>query len=112
MNERCVKFRPTELQRIAGETIKQDYYPYITKLAEGGFNKVYLLRAKSGCEVIARIPTSIAGPPHYTTASKVATMDFLREGRRGQSTVSYGNGSASGSGSAGDVLAQLAVQGR
>ncbi|CAG7921350.1 unnamed protein product [Penicillium olsonii] len=39
---------------------------------------LFLLRAKNGREVIARIPTPVAGPPHYTTASKVATMDFLR----------------------------------
>jgi Predicted aminoglycoside phosphotransferase len=39
---------------------------------------VFLLRAKNGREVIARIPTPIAGPPHYTTASEVATMNFLR----------------------------------
>ncbi|CAG7918334.1 unnamed protein product [Penicillium olsonii] len=78
LNERYVKFRPTELQRIAGEAVQQDYRPYITMLAEGGFNKVFLLRAKNGREVIARIPTPVAGPPHYTTASEVATMDFLR----------------------------------
>ncbi|KAJ5551192.1 Mitochondria protein Fmp29 [Penicillium sp. DV-2018c] len=79
LNERYVKFRPTELQRIAGESIQQDYCPDIIKFAEGGFNKVFLLRAKNGHEVIARIPTPIAGPPHYTTASEVATMDFLRD---------------------------------
>ena len=39
---------------------------------------MFLLRAKDGREVIARIPTPIAGPSHYTTASEVATMDFLR----------------------------------
>ncbi|KAJ5240134.1 kinase-like domain-containing protein [Penicillium chermesinum] len=78
LNERYVKFRPTELQRIASEVVQQDYGSDITKLAEGGFNKVFILRAKNGHEVIARIPTPIAGPPHYTTASEVATMDFLR----------------------------------
>ncbi|KAL4886879.1 hypothetical protein BJY04DRAFT_176750 [Aspergillus karnatakaensis] len=78
LNERFVKFRPTALQHIAGEAIQQDYCPDILKLAEGGFNKVFLLRAKNGREVIARIPTPIAGPPHYTTGSEVATMDFLR----------------------------------
>lgn len=77
LNERYVKFRPTELQRIAGEAV-QDHCPDIAKLAEGGFNKVFLLRSKNGRELIARIPTPIAGPPHYTTASEVATMDFLR----------------------------------
>ena len=79
LNERYVKFRPTELQRIAGNALEQDYCPDIAKLAEGGFNKVFLLRAKNGREVVARIPTPVAGPPHYTTASEVATMDFLRD---------------------------------
>jgi len=32
----------------------------------------------NGYEVIARIPTPIAGPAHYTTASEVTTIDFLR----------------------------------
>ncbi|KAL4907063.1 hypothetical protein BDW74DRAFT_176665 [Aspergillus multicolor] len=71
-------FRPTELQRIAGKAVQQDYCPGIAKLAEGGFNKVFILRGRNGREVIARIPTPIAGPPHYTTASEVATMGFLR----------------------------------
>lgn len=39
---------------------------------------MFVLRARNGREVIARIPTPIAGPSHYTTASEVATMDFLR----------------------------------
>lgn len=51
LNERYVKFRPTELQRIAGNALEQDYCPDIAKLAEGGFNKVSLLRAKNGREV-------------------------------------------------------------
>lgn len=78
LNERFIKFRPAELQRIAGEAVQQDICPDISKLAEGGFNKVFILRARNGREVIARIPTPIAGPPRYTTASEVATMDFLR----------------------------------
>ncbi|KAK6810576.1 hypothetical protein RU639_013675 [Aspergillus parasiticus] len=78
LNERYVKFRPRELQRIAGEVMQQDDCPDIAKLAEGGFNKVFTLRATNGHEVIARIPTPIAGPARYTTASEVATMDFLR----------------------------------
>jgi aminoglycoside phosphotransferase (APT) family kinase protein len=72
------RFDQTELQRIAGEAIQQEDCPGIAKLAEGGFNKVFILRAKNGRELIARIPTPITGPAHYTTASEVATMDFLR----------------------------------
>lgn len=48
------------------------------KVTEGGFNKIFLFTMDNGYEVIARIPTPIAGPAHYTTASEVATMDFLR----------------------------------
>ncbi|KAF7718705.1 Uncharacterized protein PECH_001486 [Penicillium ucsense] len=77
LNERYVKFRPTELQRIAGEAMQQAHCPDIAMLAEGGFNKVFILRAKNGREVIARIPTPIAGLAYYTTASEVATMGFL-----------------------------------
>ena len=60
------------------QAIGQDL-PNLDKIAEGGFNKIFLLNgAGNGREVIARIPTPIAGPPHYTTASEVATMNFLR----------------------------------
>lgn len=63
---------------MAGKAIGQDWCSRVKKIAEGGFNKVFLLTADDGHEVIARIPTPIAGPPHYTTASEVATIDFLR----------------------------------
>lgn len=51
---------------------------YPDKITEGGFNKIYFLGADDGSEVFARISTPIAGPAHYTTASEVATMNFLR----------------------------------
>lgn len=51
---------------------------YIEKIAEGGFNKIFVLRSDNGCEVIVRIPTPIAGSPHYTTASEMAALNFLR----------------------------------
>ncbi|KAF8834547.1 hypothetical protein BDN67DRAFT_992640 [Paxillus ammoniavirescens] len=41
-------------------------------------NRVFLLRFDSGHEAIVRFPTPLAGPPHFTTASEVATIDFLR----------------------------------
>ncbi|KAL3443689.1 hypothetical protein BJX65DRAFT_320472 [Aspergillus insuetus] len=47
-------------------------------LCQGVHGLSFILRAQNGREVIARIPTPIAGPPHYTTSSEVATMDFLR----------------------------------
>ena len=50
----------------------------MSKLGEGNFNKTFLLKMDNGAEVIARIPHPNAGPPHFTTASEVATLCFLR----------------------------------
>jgi hypothetical protein len=50
----------------------------IFKLTEGRSSKVFLLEMEDGFEAIAKIPTPIAGPSYYSTASEVATMDFLR----------------------------------
>ena len=49
------------------------------KLPEGLFNRAFLLVMDNGSEVIARIPTSVAGPAHFVTASEVATMEFMRD---------------------------------
>jgi len=49
-----------------------------TKLPEGNFNKTFLVTMSDGREVIARLPNPNAGRPHYTTASEVATMDYVR----------------------------------
>ncbi|KAG5293793.1 phosphotransferase enzyme family protein [Histoplasma capsulatum G186AR] len=48
------------------------------KLAEGGSNKVFRLTMDDGTTAIARIPHPNMGPPFKTTASEVATMDFVR----------------------------------
>ena len=47
------------------------------KLPEGLFNIVFLLSNTDGAEVIARVPTSLAGPPYLTTASEVATLKLM-----------------------------------
>jgi aminoglycoside phosphotransferase len=49
----------------------------MTKIAES-FNRVLLLKFDNGTEAVALFPTQMAGPPHFTTASEVATMEFLR----------------------------------
>ncbi len=78
MAERYVRFNVPELMRTAATAVGRDRCVDIMKVTEGGFNKIFLLTMDDGYEVIARIPTPIAGPAHYTTASEVATMDFLR----------------------------------
>ncbi len=62
---------------VAANAVHREECVKIEKLAEGGFNKVFLLTMNDGYKVIARIPTSIAGPPGFTTASEVATLDLL-----------------------------------
>ncbi|KAH8704499.1 kinase-like domain-containing protein [Phaeosphaeriaceae sp. PMI808] len=51
----------------------------ITKLPEGNFNKTFIATMQDGRELIARLPNPNAGRPHYTTASEVATMAYVRD---------------------------------
>lgn len=67
-----------ELQRIAAGSIGANKCISMMKLAEGSYNKTFYLIMDNGSTVIARIPHPIAGPKYYTTASEVATMDFVR----------------------------------
>ncbi|KAL1965694.1 hypothetical protein VTN77DRAFT_5194 [Rasamsonia byssochlamydoides] len=48
------------------------------KLTEGEIIKCFRLVMNDGQTVIARIPNPNAGPPSYTTASEVATMELVR----------------------------------
>ncbi|PGH35444.1 hypothetical protein GX50_01782 [[Emmonsia] crescens] len=78
LKERYVRFNVAELMRAAARAVDRQRCVRIIKLAEGGFNKVFLLTMDDGLEVVARIPTPIAGPSCYATASEVATVGFLR----------------------------------
>ncbi|WEW56950.1 hypothetical protein PRK78_002409 [Emydomyces testavorans] len=49
----------------------------ITKLPEGNFNKVFMMTMSNGQQLIVKIPNPNAGRKHYTTASEVATMNYL-----------------------------------
>lgn len=41
------------------------------------YNKAFILTMEDGKQVIARVPIPNAGRPHFTTASEVATIDFV-----------------------------------
>jgi hypothetical protein len=77
LRERYIKFNVEELKRIAAESIGAKSCVSMIKLAEGGYNKVFKLVMDNGSVAIARIPCPNAGPPFKTTASEVATMDFV-----------------------------------
>ncbi|KAJ3982143.1 hypothetical protein F5890DRAFT_1574753 [Lentinula detonsa] len=48
------------------------------KLAEGGFNRIFLITLDTEFQLVARIPYPLLVPKAYAVASEVATMDFLR----------------------------------
>lgn len=75
--DRYKAFNVTELRNLAAKAIGADRCVSITKLAEGGFNKVFRLLMHDGKSVLARIPNPNAGPSFYTTASEVATVEFV-----------------------------------
>jgi hypothetical protein len=50
----------------------------IKKYPDGMYNKAMLLTMDNGTQVVAKVPNTNAGKPHFTTASEVATMDFVR----------------------------------
>jgi hypothetical protein len=76
--DRFRRFNVPELQRIAATSVGARECVSMIKLAEGSFNKVFRLVMNNGKVVIARIPNPNSGPAYYTTASEVATMDFVR----------------------------------
>ncbi|KAM5464266.1 hypothetical protein MauCBS54593_007085 [Microsporum audouinii] len=77
--ERYIEFDVDALKRIAAKAVDRNSATSIRKLAEGGFNRVFLLTMNDGFEVIVKIPYLLAVPPKLTTESEVATLDFLRE---------------------------------
>lgn len=77
LRDRYQVFNVAELQNVATKAMGSHSCVSMTKLAEGGFNKVFRLIMNDGRTILARIRNPNAGPPFYTTASEVATMDFV-----------------------------------
>jgi hypothetical protein len=46
-------------------------------MSRGLNNKAYILTMNNGSEIFAKLPNPIAGPAFYTTASEVATREFV-----------------------------------
>jgi len=79
LSPRYVSFNMAELAKIAAQSIGALSCVEIKKVPEGNFNKTFLLIMSDGKEVIAKVPNPNAGRAHFTTASEVATMDFVRD---------------------------------
>ncbi|RHZ55947.1 hypothetical protein CDV55_100222, partial [Aspergillus turcosus] len=79
LRERYIEFDPDVLLREAEKHIgpSHGHAQRLTKLAEGGFNRVFLLTFDDGFEAIVKVPYRIAGPKHYATANEAATLHYL-----------------------------------
>ncbi|GJJ07193.1 hypothetical protein Clacol_001393 [Clathrus columnatus] len=78
--ERRRVFNVNGLCRLAAESVNRspDDIVDLKKLAEGGFNRTFLITMGDGFQMVARIPYSKTIPKYFAVASEVATMDLLR----------------------------------
>ncbi|KXG47261.1 Aminoglycoside phosphotransferase [Penicillium griseofulvum] len=78
--ERRRVFNIHELKRLAALAVQQKEFDVtrFEKLAEGGFNRSFLITMRDGYQFVARIPYPATEPKSLVVASEVATLDFLR----------------------------------
>lgn len=81
MSQRYRCYNIIELARIAAEAVGSKSCVEIEKYTDGSYNRALLLTMGDGKQAVAKIPNPNAGRPHFTTASEVATMDFVRAPR-------------------------------
>lgn len=77
MARHYVKFDMNELARIAARTAGSNRCVDVKKYPDGMYSKAFLMTTDHGKEVVAKVPNPNAGLAHYTTASEVATMEFV-----------------------------------
>lgn len=77
LRKREIRFDLNELVRVAADSVGAAQCISIKKYPDGMFNKAFLMTMDDGREVVAKVPNPNAGVPHFTTASEVATMDFV-----------------------------------
>ncbi|KAJ7102516.1 kinase-like domain-containing protein [Mycena belliarum] len=78
--ERKVAFNVDGLCRLAAESVNQSPPDVvnISKLAEGGFNRTFVVALRGGRQVVARVPYPMTVPEYYAVASEVATIEYQR----------------------------------
>ena len=79
LKERYRRFNVQGLKDVTAQTLGSQRCVAMSKIGEGNYNKVFRLRMDDGATAMARIPHPNAGPPRYSTASEVATMEFVSE---------------------------------
>ncbi|KAF2228287.1 phosphotransferase enzyme family protein [Elsinoe ampelina] len=77
-SKRSARFDVGALCEIAARAVGSESCSEIKKLPDGMYNRALLLTMNDAKQVIVKIPNPNAGPPQLTTASEVATMQFMR----------------------------------
>jgi hypothetical protein len=77
LRKREIVFDMNELAKVAADSVGAARCVDVRKFTDGMFNKAFLMLMDDGQEVVAKVPNPNAGRAHYTTASEVATMDFV-----------------------------------
>lgn len=77
MSQRYVNFNVDELARLAAKVVGSKSCVSIEKYPDGMYNKAMLLTTDDGNQAVAKVPNPNAGNPHFTTASEIATMEFV-----------------------------------
>ncbi|KAI1794467.1 protein kinase subdomain-containing protein PKL/CAK/Fmp29 [Ganoderma leucocontextum] len=78
--ERRRDFDVAGLSQLAAKSVGRspDDILRLEKLAEGGFNRTFLITMHDGFRMVARIPYPVTTPKYFAVASEVATLDRLR----------------------------------
>jgi hypothetical protein len=77
LSRRTVHFNMSELAQIAAQSVGSTSCINVEKLPEGQYNKTFLMTMDNAAQIVAKVPNPNAGMSHYSTASEVATMDFV-----------------------------------
>lgn len=75
--QRHVEYDVLELGKVAARAMNAQRCVRLKKFPDGLYNKALLLTMDNDTEVVAKIPNPNAGIKHFTTASEVATMEFV-----------------------------------
>jgi hypothetical protein len=73
-------FNVPEFKRLAAAAVDRRVEDVVQfeKLAEGGFNRTFLITMRGGFQFVGRVPYPVTQPKRLVIASEVATIDFLR----------------------------------
>ncbi|PIA89672.1 Altered inheritance of mitochondria protein 9, mitochondrial [Cercospora beticola] len=78
MRQHHVDFDLRQLEKLAARAANATRCVHVKKFPDGLHNKALLMTMDDGKEVVVKLPNPNAGRPHFTTASEVATLDFIR----------------------------------